>query len=78
MDLMKILLYKFQCPHLSQIFLLRHEKTSTFAKGKNRNAETTINVIAGVRARMALDSYLGMISKMLMTFLICTTNFISY
>lgn len=24
---------------------------------KNRNAETTINVIAGVRARIALDSY---------------------
>lgn len=24
---------------------------------KNRNAETTINVIAGARARIALDSY---------------------
>lgn len=24
---------------------------------KNRNAEPTINVIAGMRARMALDSY---------------------
>ena len=52
-------------------------KNEYLCRRKNRNAETTINVIAGVRARIALDSYWRKTFRMLMASLICTIKIIS-